>query len=381
MPAASAPPGTESTSWRQPPAAPPASITVSDRNILCASVDWARQEAVFGTADHALYCVELRPGRRRKARTLYTKAAGHTEWVSAVCHLPDGRIASGGLDSRICLWPTAGTACSAGNCSMLEGHAGSVAALAPLPAAPTSLLSAGYDKRVLCWDCTGRGRLRQALEGHRAPVQQLAAAGGWAASGDRDGSLARWDVAAGKAVGGLLQAHVGHCTALAWWESSSSGSEVDSSSCASHLLLSGGQDGAIKLWDARTGQQQAAMAAHTGPAGRGAVGSIACMGGLVVTCGADCTVRGLDARSSLQPAWQTLQLPDFPYCAAGCGSMLFVGSGDGSVAAIDTAGGRLCWSLRAAGSAVRTLTANQQLLIAGCDDGRVVLFDAAQPDA
>lgn len=364
--------------WQQPPATSPTAISLSDRNLLCGSVDWARREAVLGSADHALYSVDLR--RRRKSRTLYSKQAGHREWVSAVCHLPDGRIASGGLDSRVWLWPAAGTAPTAGKCCVLEGHAGSIAALAPVPAAPSCLISAGYDKRLLCWDCSAGGRLQQALEGHRAPVLQLAAAGGAAASGDRDGCIARWSIGAGKALGKLVQAHDGHCTALTWLrDGSSSGREASSTSPDAHLLLSGGQDGAVKVWDAKTGQQRAAMAAHAGPSGRGAVGSITGMGHLVLTCGADGTVHGLEARAGLQPAWQPLQLPGFPYCAASCGSTLFVGCGNGEIAGVDAATGHMQWSVRAAASAVRTLAASENLLVAGCDDGSVVLFDAAQP--
>jgi WD40 repeat protein len=47
-------------------------------------------EAVVGSSDHALYTVDLDTGRKR--RTLYGKTAGHTEWVTCVAHLPDGRI-------------------------------------------------------------------------------------------------------------------------------------------------------------------------------------------------------------------------------------------------------------------------------------------------
>lgn len=59
---------------------------LSDRNLLCLSV--RGDEAVFGCADHALYCVDL--SRGTKARRLYgtqsNRRAGHSEWVSAVVH-------------------------------------------------------------------------------------------------------------------------------------------------------------------------------------------------------------------------------------------------------------------------------------------------------
>lgn len=45
-------------------------------------------------------------------RQLYNKRNGHSEWVTCVQHLADGRIASGGMDSKICLWNKSGTTCA-----------------------------------------------------------------------------------------------------------------------------------------------------------------------------------------------------------------------------------------------------------------------------
>lgn len=78
----------------------------SDRNVLC--MDLLKNTFVLGNADHALYEYDL-TGKKR--RTLYTKTSGHEEWVTCCCYLPDGRIASGAMDKKICLWPSGGTRC------------------------------------------------------------------------------------------------------------------------------------------------------------------------------------------------------------------------------------------------------------------------------
>lgn len=402
--------------WQQPPSLA-ARLQLSERNLLCASVDWGRQEAVLGSADHAAYSLDL--AQRTKRRTLYTKAAGHREWVTAVAHLPEGRVATGGQDAAIWLWggPSSGgrpagearaAAAAACTATRLEGHTAPVSQLEALPAAAATaeggaLVSASYDKRVIVWACGGgssgsasggsaRPRQLQVLSGHRAPVLQLRLAGRLAASGDRDGAVQRWDLAAGAALGRPLPAHNGHCTALEWWDT---GGCSDSGSCstatvqqASLLLLTGGQDGCVRAWDSRQGGQAAPLwqaAAHAGPAGRGAVGSIVAglPGGaahLVATAGADCTVQGLDSRRGLEAAW-VAQLPDFPYCLAATAGMLLVGCGDGTVAALDAASGEQRWSIAASSSAIRTLHASAYggVVLAGCDDGSAVIYAAAGP--
>ncbi len=54
---------------------------------------------------------------------------GHSDWVAALCLLPDGRLASGADDNTIRLWDVAAGAETA----RLDGHSGGVAALCLLP--------------------------------------------------------------------------------------------------------------------------------------------------------------------------------------------------------------------------------------------------------
>lgn len=366
---------------------------------------------MLGSADHAAYAVRLRPPAR--VRTLYTKTASHTEWVTAAAHLPDGRVATGGQDGAIWLWAAAGegqlgaasssaSARDAAAQAKLEGHAAPISQLEAVPgSAAPCLVSASYDKRLLVWHCGGSGvggsggsRARSqastvhqqlALAGHRAPVLHLRTApGGLAASGDRDGAVLRWDLAAGAALGQPLPAHKGHCTALAWWTADDGCSaHVGTAGSDSHLLLSGGQDGCVRLWDCRQAAALAQAAAHVGPAGRGAVGSLAAglPGGaapLVASAGADCMLRGLDSRCGLAPAW-SIRLPDFPYAMCAAGALLLVGCSDGSVIAVEAASGEQRWVMAVGRSAVRTLHAHATSgqLVAGCDDGSFAVCEAA----
>ena len=173
---------------------------LSDRPLSCASVSPSLDAVVVGGTDHALYEVSLTTGR--KIRQLYSKAHGHREWVTCVTHARDGRVASGGMDSKICVWDARG--CRAAD---LEGHAGSVAALATLPG--DALASASYDKTVRVWSLPGRGRPRGECVGTmRGSAPQTTAR--WSSSrglatGDRSGGATVWDARAGTRAARKIQ--------------------------------------------------------------------------------------------------------------------------------------------------------------------------------
>ena len=233
--------------WARGPNDPAGRMTrPSHRPLFCMSVFGDR--AVVGSADHGLWEMDLR-GSLAVRRELYTKACGHTEWVTCVGHLPDGRVLSGGMDSKLCLWNASGKP----QCRDLIGHTGSVSQL--LVSTDGGLaVSASYDKTVRVWRLGSGAKEAAVLRGHRAPVLQLAWGRGVLASGDRDGTVLGWSLSSG--VPTLRASHQGHCTALA----------VDKSgACGDTALLSGGQDGAVRLWDVRSGAC-AAQARESPPA-------------------------------------------------------------------------------------------------------------------
>lgn len=95
---------------------------------------------MVGCSDHALYVVDLKS--RRQKRTLHTKTGGHAEWVTTTAWLPDGRVVSGAMDSKICLWAAGSVACRD-----LTGHSGPVSVVKRAGAHGWAA-SASYDKTV-----------------------------------------------------------------------------------------------------------------------------------------------------------------------------------------------------------------------------------------
>jgi len=427
-PAAAAAP---SRAWAAGPAdAAGALVDLSDRPLLVAALDprasGARAEVLVGGADHAVYGVDALRGA--VTRRLYGGRAGHTEWVTAVTFLGDGsgRAASAGMDGRVCVWGVGGSPRAPPPCAALEGHFGSVSALAA-PGGGTAaggrasaraghlLVSAGYDKSVRLWDARRAPGAAPAadLRGHGAPVLLLAlraddAAGAFAvASGDRGGAVRLWDAAAG-APAAELAGHRGHVTALAW--------------CGA-LLLSGAQDGCVRAWDPRAAAPAAVIPAHAAAGGSGAVGDIAVCGTaaeeeeaggagggggaaaaaaaagegggdggdspttagpreaapLVVTAGADKRLCVLDPRGGWRERATLGGHRDFIYSLAVVGGVALSGAGDGLLLAHDVASGRALWGLGANAAAVRCVVpfvpqAGRQALVAAGDDGKAIVY-------
>ena len=77
---------------------------------------------------------------------------GHTDWVQALCLLPDGRLASGSKDNTIRLWDVA----TGAETARLEGHTNGVQALCLLP--DGRLASGSWDNTIRLWDVATRGR-------------------------------------------------------------------------------------------------------------------------------------------------------------------------------------------------------------------------------
>jgi len=70
--------------------------------ILTLDMDARGESIVCGSADHGLHVYNMKSGKR--TRVLYNKRFGHTDWVTTCAILNDGRIVSGSMDKRLCLW-------------------------------------------------------------------------------------------------------------------------------------------------------------------------------------------------------------------------------------------------------------------------------------
>ena len=348
---------------------------VSDRPLLCMSVHG--DLAVVGSADHGLIEVSCAPsvdGGLTKKRTLYTKQYGHTEWVASVSHCPDGRVISAGLDSKVCLWNANGQP----KCVDLTGHTGSVSKV--LASADNNLaISAGYDKTLRLWSIGTRPREVQCLRCHRAPVMHLSWAAGVLASADRDGSVVSWDPRTGDAT--HLGAHGGHATALAAasYASPDEGAAGSSDAAGAGLmprgLLSGGQDGVVRLWDLRTRASAMETRVHEGAVNDIIAHRMPDGSPMVITCGADRRVLALDPRMSLQAVQVFQDHRDFVYSLTAIGHIAVSGGGDGSVLCHDLHEGRLTCEMRAGSNAVRAMHADPGRLVCAGDDGAVMAFE------
>lgn len=109
----------------------------------------------------------------------------HAGAVNALAALPEGKVASGGEDGRIAVWPAAAPGGPPER--VLAGHDGPVAALAWREGV---LASAAWDGTVRLWARDGTARV---LEGHRGNVNAVVfRADGVPVSAGFDGTLRAW---------------------------------------------------------------------------------------------------------------------------------------------------------------------------------------------
>ncbi|GMF48010.1 unnamed protein product [Phytophthora fragariaefolia] len=369
--------------WLQGPSVPEGEMhSVSAQPLMCMSMSADETEVVVGSSDHALYVVPLegssssRPSRgagSSRLRTLYTKRYGHTEWVTCVAHLPDRRIVSGGMDSKLCLWDATGV-----KCDDLLGHSGSVSCV--LAVSDEVALSAGYDKMLRLWNVSRRASSRQreisVTKAGTAPIldvslirssQQQAAV-----CGDRDGGVQLIDLQANKMLRKHANAHRGHTTSVL-------GSVADGTD-GSSVYFSGGQDGAIRVWDTRQKTAAFSLEFHVDPrSGKsGAVGFLREPEddfNLLISGGADGVINVLDKRQSYGVVHSFTEHLDFIYSLHIRSQLCFSGAGNGMLHVHDWKQGKLLYGLGANQAAVRAVATSEKQLVAAGDDGGVVVYD------
>ena len=98
---------------------------------------------------------------------MYGKRTGHTEWVTSVAHLPDGRVLSVGMDGKLCIWGH-----DRRTVSEIMAHRGSISKVA----ADTFYnvgVTCGYDKNLYLWKF-GSGTNPRFPTSTKAPVVTFA---------------------------------------------------------------------------------------------------------------------------------------------------------------------------------------------------------------
>ncbi|CAL9555069.1 hypothetical protein SUDANB132_04517 [Streptomyces sp. enrichment culture] len=230
-------------------------------------------------------------------RTERVAFAGHSSWVWAVSSTRvDGTsvaVSGGGGDGHLCVWDLERREAM----RVLSGDTGWVNGVACLTVDERPLaVVGGGDYTVRVWDLV-RGEPSAVLEGHASAVNAVAATEvdgtPVAVTGGADGSVHVWDVRAGarrRLLGVEGSAPPEASTAQrertasedaggqrppaggnghTGWLWSVAHTRIRGSSAA--LTVGGDGDGAVRVWDARTGNQLAVLTGHTG-----AVNAVAC---------------------------------------------------------------------------------------------------------
>ncbi|KAF1781917.1 hypothetical protein PC129_g7944 [Phytophthora cactorum] len=367
--------------WIQGPCTPEGDAhAVSAQPLMCMSMSADESEVVVGSSDHALYVVPISNGSSSsgrtshgastsRPRTLYTKKFGHTEWVTCVTHLPDRRVVSGGMDSKLCLWDATGV-----KCEDLLGHSGSVSCVLSLN--DEMALSAGYDKMLRLWNVSRRASSSQrevsVVKAGTAPILDVSLLfeGQRAVCGDRDGGVQLIDLQTSKILRKHANAHGGHTTSVLGSHSE------ETAGC----FFSGGQDGAVKVWDSRQKGAAFLLELHIDPRSgkKGAVGFLREPmedANVLITAGADGVINVLDKRQLYGVVYSFTEHLDFIYSLHVRSQLCFSGAGNGMLHVHDWKTGKLLYGLGANQAAVRAIEASTNQLVAAGDDGGVIVYD------
>lgn len=339
-------------------------VDLSDRNILCMSV--MGEKAVFGSCDHALK--EVNVPSARMLRNLFTQRCGHAEWVTSVSHCPDGRIVSGGADSKLCVWNASGA-----SCVDMTGHLGSVSRVR-VDARGRLAISSAYDRTLGVWDLRSKRQAAQCF-GHNAPVLDFVWWDTVVASGDRSGIVKLWDTGTAQTIG-TLKGHKGHITAMLAMPPDGGEAEDGDADGGNPTVLTGAQDGHIRVWDLRQRLNTCNLSCHPGGAVNDLGATVARASPLVVSTGADGRVLVLEPRCGYAPLHEFSGLTeDFLYSLLVLDDVAFVGDGRGRVQCLDLDTGQQQYELNAGENAIRCLGATSASLICAGDDGNALIFD------
>jgi WD40 repeat protein len=164
--------------------------------------------------------------------------------VLSMAFSPDGQqLLTGGDDRVVRVWDLR----SGDRLSRCEGHVAAVTAVAWFH--DGRIASASLDQSVRVWDGP-TGHQLHCWEGHAGGVRSVAVApdGNLVLSGGHDKLLRLWDVPLGRESGGLPCPS--HCGAVAF-------------SANGALALAGESDGTVRLWDVRSGEELCCFSGHS----------------------------------------------------------------------------------------------------------------------
>lgn len=355
--------------WRKGPTTDHV-VEAHDRSILCMALRQDAERVVTGSADHSLKEFEWESGRC--LRTLYSKTAGHSEWVTCVDYLPNGGILSGAMDSKLCLWHPEFV-----RCTDLTEHRSSISAVKV--DSRSFAVSSSYDGSLIVWDLNSRPRSVCHLSGHKKAVLNFFWRNSLVISCGRDGLLGIWDVNTGTMVETLK----GHSQPIQCADVLSSAAE----DC--NVCVSGSWDGEARVWDLRSGSCLEALSLHpqshinslaaigdssSMDAASAADDSVVTSGRSFVTAGADGLLKVVDVVGGCRVRTTLSGHRDAVGTIGMWGRLAVSGAANGWILVHDTDSGKCLYGVGASREAVRCVKLLSTIAAIGGDDGTMMML-------